>query len=71
MNIFYLHKCPVKAAKIQYNKHVVKMVLESAQMLCTAHHHYAELLDYKTDYSYDNSGSCVAVNCCSPAPDYN
>ena len=43
MNIFYLHHDPVKAAKIQYNKHVVKMILESAQMLCTAHHHYAEL----------------------------
>ncbi len=43
MNIFYLDKDPVKAAKIQYDKHVVKMVLESAQMLCTAHHHYAEL----------------------------
>ena len=40
MNIFYLDKCPVKAAKYQYNKHVVKMILESAQMLCTAHHHY-------------------------------
>ena len=38
MNIFYLDKCPVKAAKYQYNKHVVKMILESAQMLCTAHH---------------------------------
>ena len=36
MNIFYLHKDPVKAAKLQYNKHVVKMILESAQM-CTAH----------------------------------
>ncbi len=43
MNIFYLDKCPVKAAQVQYNKHVVKMILESAQMLCTAHHHYAEL----------------------------
>lgn len=43
MNIFYLHKDPKKAAVIQYNKHVVKMILESAQMLCTAHHHYAEL----------------------------
>ena len=42
MNIFYLDKCPVKAAKYQYNKHVVKMILESAQMLCTAHHHYDE-----------------------------
>ena len=40
MNIFYLHPDPVKAAQIQYNKHVVKMILESAQMLCTAHHHY-------------------------------
>ncbi len=40
MNIFYLHKDPCKAAEYQYNKHVVKMILESAQMLCTAHHHY-------------------------------
>ena len=42
MNIFYLHKNPQKAAEYQYDKHVVKMILESAQMLCTAHHHYAE-----------------------------
>jgi len=40
MNIFYLHSNPFKAAEYQYNKHAVKMVLESAQMLCTAHHHY-------------------------------
>ena len=40
MNIFYLDECPIKAAEKQYNKHVVKMVLESAQMLCTAHHYY-------------------------------
>lgn len=38
MNIFYLHKDPNEAAKMHYNKHVVKMVLEAAQMLCTAHH---------------------------------
>jgi predicted ATP-dependent endonuclease of OLD family len=37
MNIFYLHKDPTKAANAQYNKHVVKMILESAQLLCTAH----------------------------------
>ena len=42
MNIFYLHRDPVVAAKVQYNKHVVKMILESAQMLCTAHHHFNE-----------------------------
>ncbi len=40
MNIFYLDECPIKAAEKQYNKHVVKMVLESAQMLCTAHHYF-------------------------------
>ena len=40
MNIFYLDSDPVKAAQAQYDKHVVKMILESAQMLCTAHHHY-------------------------------
>ena len=42
MNIFYLDKDPVKAAQVQYNKHVVKMILESAQMLCTAHHVYGD-----------------------------
>ena len=40
MNIFYLNKDPFIAARVQYNKHVVKMILESAQMLCTAHHCY-------------------------------
>jgi hypothetical protein len=50
MNIFYLDKDPIKAAQVQYNKHVVKMILESAQMLCTAHHHYTELLSQDDSY---------------------
>jgi len=37
MNIFYLDKNPIKAAEYSCDKHVVKMILESAQMLCTAH----------------------------------
>lgn len=37
MNIFYLHKEPYIAAAMQTNKHVVKMILESAQLLSTAH----------------------------------
>jgi hypothetical protein len=37
MNIFYLDKCPIKSAQLMCDKHVVKMILESAQMLCTAH----------------------------------
>jgi len=37
MNIFVLEDCPVKAAEVQCDKHVVKMVVESGQMLSTAH----------------------------------
>ena len=37
MNIFYLDRDPVLAAQMQCDKHVVKMILESAQLLCTAH----------------------------------
>ena len=36
MNIFYLDKNPVVAAQMSCDKHVVKMILESAQMLCSA-----------------------------------
>lgn len=37
MNIFVLDESPILAARYHCNKHVVKMILESAQMLCTAH----------------------------------
>ena len=37
MNIFYLHKDTTTAAKWHVDKHVVKMIVESAQLLCTAH----------------------------------
>ena len=35
MNIFYVDKDPVKAAEMMCDKHIIKMILESAQMLCT------------------------------------
>ena len=38
MNIFVLHEDPQIAARMHCDKHVVKMILETAQMLCTAHH---------------------------------
>ena len=38
MNIFFLHRDPAIAAHMLHNKHVVKMVLETAQMLSTACH---------------------------------
>ena len=37
MNIFYLHKDPVVCAPLHCDKHVVKMIIEYAQMLSTAH----------------------------------
>lgn len=37
MNIFILHGSPVLSAQLQCNKHVVKMILETAQLLSTAH----------------------------------
>lgn len=37
MNLFVLDKDPIKAAQLQCDKHVVKMIVESAQMLSTAH----------------------------------
>jgi len=37
MNIFYFYDCPIASAKAQPDKMLVKMPLETAQMLCTAH----------------------------------
>ena len=37
MNIFHLHKVPKICAEYHCDKHVVKMILETAQMLSTAY----------------------------------
>jgi hypothetical protein len=37
MNIFYLSEDPIESATMQCDKHIVKMPLESAQMLSGAH----------------------------------
>lgn len=37
MNIFVVDKDPKIAAQMLCDKHVIKMILESAQMLCSAH----------------------------------
>lgn len=37
MNIFYLHNNQKECAKLHNDKHVVKMILEYAQLLSTAH----------------------------------
>jgi len=68
MNIFYLDRDPTKAAKYQYNKHVVKMILESAQMLCTAHHVYGNPDDVPYKQAHLNHPSTIWAR--SSRPNY-
>jgi hypothetical protein len=52
MNIFAVADCPVESAQSLCNKHVVKMITESAQMLSTAH----RILDGELDMRPSVSG---------------
>jgi hypothetical protein len=52
MNIFALSSSPVEAANLQCDKHVVKMIVESAQMLSTVH----RMLDGELSYRMSKSG---------------
>jgi len=38
MNIFFLDEDPTMSAQYHVDKHVVKMILETAQLLCGVHH---------------------------------
>lgn len=38
MNIFFLDENPTMSARYHVDKHVVKMILETAQLLCSVHH---------------------------------
>ena len=52
MNIFYLDKHPKVAAQMSCDKHVCKMIVESAQMLSTAH----RILDGNEYYDKTKNG---------------
>ena len=52
MNIFYLSNNPTEAAQMMVDKHVVKMIVETAQLLSTAH----RLVDGKEYIEYAASG---------------
>ena len=50
MNIFHLHKDPKTCAEYHCDKHVVKMILETGQMLSTAYRrHFDECYFYNVD----------------------
>lgn len=50
MNIFVTDPCPIKSAKALDNKRVIKMILESAQMLSTAVHISGGVGPYKVTH---------------------
>ena len=58
MNIFYLDSDPVRAALMHNDKHCVKMILESAQMLCTTHRYLDQIYlpNDKGDYIFTRVG---------------
>ena len=63
MNIFFIDKCPIKSAQQLCDKHVVKMVLETAQMCSTAMHEWDYAKDLNNIYksAYKNHPMTVWV----------
>lgn len=53
MNIFYLARDPRVCAQYHCDKHVVKMILETAQILTAVHYHYGngEGMTYKCTHA--------------------
>ena len=51
MNIFVLHKDPETAATMMCDKHIVKMILETAQMLCTVVASYGHVTPYRSTHA--------------------
>tara|TARA_A100000172_G_scaffold45612_1_gene28150 strand:+ start:47 stop:523 length:477 start_codon:yes stop_codon:yes gene_type:complete len=63
MNIFFIDENPIKAARQLCDKHVVKMVLETAQMCSTAMHEwgFARHLKHVYKTAYKNHPMTVWV----------
>ena len=61
MNIFYLHPLAPVAAGMHCDKHVGKMLIESCQLLATAHHHFGngDKVTYKS--THKNHPSAIWV----------
>jgi hypothetical protein len=45
MNVFFLDENPKLSAQYHVDKHVVKMILETAQLLCGVHHSTGQVTD--------------------------
>ena len=73
MNIFFLFQCPVEAAEALCLAHM-KMIVESVQLLYTAHHlHGADFASHPADlkvYRKTHSGHPMALWVASSVPNY-
>ena len=65
MNIFFLDRDPADCAKMHCDKHVVKMVLETAQILAAVHHIHGNggVVTYKLTHK---NHPCVVWAAASP-----
>lgn len=71
MNIFFLDRDTTKCAQYHNDKHVVKMVLEYAQLLSTAHHvHCSPLVSDVYKKTHTNHPSAVWTRSCKDAYQY-
>ena len=73
MNIFYLSPDAIEAARMACDKHVVKMILESTQLLYTAQHVAGGNLDYcpYTPYKIAHKNHPCAIWCRTTIENYN
>lgn len=51
MNVFFLDRDPATAARLHSDQHVVKMVLETAQILCAVLHRYGIASPYRPTHA--------------------
>jgi hypothetical protein len=73
MNIFFLDKDPILAAKYQCDAHVVKMIVETAQILSTAQHILTDeplKIDEASIYRITHKHQPVSVWCRSNCANY-
>jgi hypothetical protein len=61
MNIFVLDLNPKKCAELHCDKHVIKMIVETAQLLCTAHHINGTTLDGLYKLTHKNHPCAIWV----------
>jgi len=61
MNIFFLDENPTMSAKYHVDKHVVKMILETAQLLCGVHHIVNPLSTDQVPYKLSHKNHPCAI----------